>query len=97
MNRPQLTSIHFVTPTVTTTIVSYTSNTLYTETNNIIQKIFQWWQLLSTFEQTSILLNVSAVIGIIVFICYLFVNKYSRKIKGKNIYVHRNGAYSYGF
>lgn len=98
MSRPQLTLIHFNTPELTPTS---TQTLAFTSTTTIATDIYfaasQWWKLLSKFEKTSLILNLFAISGIVVFVCYLFMNKNSRKIKGKNLYINRNGATSYGF
>ena len=97
--RPQLTFIHFDTPELTwssTHMLAFTSTTT-TVATDIYCTASQWWKLLSKFEKTSFILNTFAISGIVIFVCYLFMNKHSRKIKGKKLYINRNGAPSYGF
>ena len=85
--RPQLTFIHFDTPELTlssTQMLAFTSTTT-TVATDIYCAASQWWKLLSKFEKTSFILNLFAISGIVVFVCYLFMNKTFSENKRKKI------------
>ena len=73
MNRPQLTSLHYT--TVTSSIV---------ETKPLLFFVLKKkWNSFTKYQQTSFLLNASALFGILAFVCYLFFKPNSRKINRK--------------
>ena len=86
MSRPQSTLIHFNTPELSLTS---TQTLPFTTTTTVATDIYfaasQWWKLLTKFEKTSLILNIFAISGIVVFFCYLFMNKTFSENKRKKI------------
>ena len=85
MNRPQLTSLHYSTVHMNTDIQTLSLFAPDKTTKLFFLSMKNKWYSLTPYQQTSLLLNMSAVFGIVAFVCYLLSKSNSRKINKKKI------------
>ena len=85
MNRPQLTVLH------------YSICLPITDPPSTFQKIKDWWESISNFKRTSLMLNVSAVFLICCFGVYLYSKKVSENKKKNYLTYKQNGERSFRF